>query len=316
MEVTVRVVEVREECRGIKSFRLRRCDGRPFGRFTAGAHVDVTGPTGVTRQYSLCSPPGELDTVLVAVKREPGSRGGSAALHDAVTVGTELRIGEPRNLFPLAEAAGTHLLVGAGIGVTPLLSMAHELHGRGAPFRLHYFARSRDEAAFVAVLEAGPFADRVELHLGVEPAAVPDAVAKLMVGVDPAAHVYTCGPAPFMDAVRTAALVQLSEEAVHQEHFSAVPTDEPSGAFEIELDTGEVYAVPAGKSIAEVLEENGQPIDTSCREGICGTCVLDVLSGTPDHRDNCLTRREKAAGDRIAACVSRSLGPRLQIALP
>ncbi|RZK69744.1 MAG: 2Fe-2S iron-sulfur cluster binding domain-containing protein, partial [Rhodococcus sp. (in: high G+C Gram-positive bacteria)] len=87
-------------------------------------------------------------------------------------------------------------------------------------------------------------------------------------------------------------------------------------AFELELDTGEVFEVPAGKSIADVLEENDIEIDTSCREGICGTCVMDVLEGEPDHRDNCLTKSERKAGDRIAACVSRAKSGRLLVELP
>jgi vanillate O-demethylase ferredoxin subunit len=314
--ITVRVVEVVDETEAVKCFRLARCDGEPLGPYAAGAHIDVTGPTGTTRQYSLCGPPHEGDSYLVAVKRESESRGGSAALHQQVAVGSELVISEPRNLFGLAPDAGTHVLVAAGIGVTPLLSMAHHLHREGQDFRLHYFARSREQAAFTALLERAGFADRVRLHFGVPRHEQADALAGILSGLDHRTHVYTCGPKEFMERVSEAATGLLPEEQVHVEHFQALePPGEPGEEFELEIDTGEVFTVPADRSIVDVLQENGYPIDTSCREGICGTCVLAVLEGEPDHRDNVLTRKEKAAGDQIAACVSRARSRRLVIEL-
>lgn len=314
--IRVRVIEVVEETEAVKCFRLARCDGEPLGLYPAGAHIDVTGPTGVTRQYSLCGPPHETDSYLVAVKRESTSRGGSAALHERLAVGGELTISEPRNLFGLAPGAGPHILVAAGIGVTPLLGMAHQLHSEGKDFRLHYFARSREQAAFAALLERSGFADRVRFHFAVPRHEQPEALAGILSGLDGGTHVYTCGPKEFMRRVSETAAGSLPEEQVHFEHFQALePPGEGGEEFELEIDTGEVFTVPADRSIVDVLEENGFPVDTSCREGICGTCVLQVLEGEPDHRDNCLTRKEKAAGDQIAACVSRARGRRLVVEL-
>jgi vanillate O-demethylase ferredoxin subunit len=314
--IRVRVIEVVDETEAVRCFRLARCDGEPLGLYPAGAHIDVTGPTGITRQYSLCGPPHEADSYLVAVKRESTSRGGSAALHERIGVGSELTISEPRNLFGLAPDAGPHVLVAAGIGVTPLLSMAQQLHSEGKDFRLHYFARSREQAAFTALLERAGFADRVRFHFGVPRRDQADALAGILSGLDRGAHVYTCGPKEFMERVSQTATGFLPEDQVHLEHFQALePPGEPGEEFELEIDTGEVFTVPADRSIVDILEENGYPVDTSCREGICGTCVLQVLGGEPDHRDNCLTRKEKAAGDQIAACVSRARGPRLVVEL-
>ena len=87
-------------------------------------------------------------------------------------------------------------------------------------------------------------------------------------------------------------------------------------AFEVELASdGRVLAVPPGRSILSVLEGAGVPILSSCREGTCGTCETGVLSGLPDHRDSVLTEEERAAGDCMMICVSRSCTARLVLDL-
>ncbi|MBB3084411.1 PDR/VanB family oxidoreductase [Geodermatophilus sabuli] len=318
MSVVVRVAEITEETPSIRTLRLVRLDGNSFtpGVYKAGAHVDVTGPTGIVRQYSLCSPPGDPSSLLIAVKREPESRGGSVALHQ-LTVGDHLKLSKPRNLLQLAEDGDRHVLVAGGIGITPLLSMAYELYSWGAEFELHYFARSRDEAAFVDLLENRvEFPDRVHWHFGVAPADLPAVLQGLGAALTSDGHVYTCGPAPFMAQVTTALAPVVGEEHVHVEHFVPVEVDtrgdEP---FTVELDTGESFEVPADRSILSVLEENGIEVFKSCEEGICGSCVSGVLQGTPDHRDNCLSAADKAAGKEMALCVSRALTDRLVIEL-
>ncbi|MER5748615.1 PDR/VanB family oxidoreductase [Streptomyces sp. NPDC002088] len=314
--IRVTVSDTTTETSVVKSIRLRRSDGRPFAPYEAGAHVDVLGPGGITRQYSLCSPPDDTDSYLIAVKREENSRGGSAALHDQVAAGDELVISEPRNLFRIEPTADRHVLVAAGIGITPLLSMAHQLRRTGARFRLHYFATNREKAAFVPLLESAEFAADVEFHFGVDRNEQPKAVVEALADLDAATHVYTCGPKEFMQRVADVATRSLPEDNVHIEHFQPLePTAEAGDEFEVELDTGEVFRVPPGRSIVEVLADGGIEVDTSCREGICGTCVLTVLDGVPDHRDNCLTRKEKAAGDQIATCVSRASTARLVLEL-
>jgi vanillate O-demethylase ferredoxin subunit len=139
---------------GICSFELCLANGELLPAFTAGAHVDVHLPSGVVRQYSLCNAPQERHRYLIGVLKDPSSRGGSQAMHDWVEQGHTLHISEPRNLFPLAGEGTTHLLIAGGIGITPMLAMAHELEHRGADFELHYCFRSPDRAAFLDELVA------------------------------------------------------------------------------------------------------------------------------------------------------------------
>jgi len=322
--IPVRVARKRVEAEGICSFELVHADGGTLPPFTAGAHVEVhllggPGATGgITRPYSLCNSPGQTQRYRIAVLRESASRGGSAALHEGVAEGDRLEIGAPRNLFQLAEDAPSHLLLAGGIGITPLLAMAEELARRGALFHLHYCARSRARAAFVEQIEQSAYADRVSLHFSDGDAAKRLDVATLLARQQPGQHLYACGPAGFMNAVLGAARTQGWPEAtLHHEVFGALPVDSTGDqAFEVQLgESGRIVPVPVGCSIVAALGQAGVSIPTSCEQGICGTCMTTVLSGTPDHRDQYLTPEEQAAGELILPCCSRAKSSRLVLAV-
>lgn len=313
--LVVEVAEIIEETADIRSLCLRRLDGAPFTPFEAGAHIDVTGPSDIMRQYSLASDPRNPRTITISVKREPQSRGGSAALHQ-VAVGDHLKISRPRNLLAIIDDASHHVLIAGGIGVTPLLSMAYELWSRGASFELHYFARSAEEMAFRSfLLERADFGGVVRLYEGVSIEEQADLLTQAAARLPDTAHVYICGPVPFMNKVEGIVEPVVGLDHVHIEHFAAEQTATGDNrAFVVEVD-GEEYEVPADKSILSVLEEHGIEIFKSCEEGICGSCVSGVLEGVPDHRDNCLSAGDKAAGTEIALCVSRASTDKLVIEL-
>ena len=308
--IDVQVAEVIDETPAVKSIRFVRSDGQPLGTYQAGAHVDVVGPTAITRQYSLCSTPDDPDSYTVAVKREEKSRGGSVALHD-LQVGDRLQISEPRNLMQVELSARHHVLMAAGIGITPMLSMARWLHVHGHSFELHYFARSHEEAAFLPLLQ-DRCPDQLHTHLGLQPEEHQEVLEQALTELPDGSHVYVCGPGVFMDRVREVAEQVVPAEHVHQESFTAEerPDARENADFTVEFE-GESYQVPPDRSIVEVLRENGADVETSCQEGICGTCIMSVLEGTPEHRDNVLTRSEKEAGETMAICVSRAKTPKL-----
>src|SRR3546814_19912763 len=88
---------------------------------------------GLVRQYSLCNVPGETDRYLIAVLREPNTRGGSAFMHDRVQQGDTLTLSQPRNFFALARDARRNILFAGRIGVTPILPLAERLAQLDAP---------------------------------------------------------------------------------------------------------------------------------------------------------------------------------------
>lgn len=312
----VRVNAINEEAVGIRSFRVARVDGLPLEPYEPGAHVDVTSPSGITRQYSLCGDPDIPDEYLFAVKREDDSRGGSISLHDDVVVGTQLLIGRPRNLFALEPLASHSVLFAAGIGITPLLNMAYRLVRLERKFVLHYFARSKLHAAFSEMLLKPPFAEHVRMHIDEPRERIASTLHDALSQAGTSAHVYTCGPSPFMELVERIAETYVPAERVHLERFEAASApqsaDNALETFDVKVaSTGQMVRVEKGVSIVAALATIGVDVDTSCAEGVCGTCVVDVLEGDPLHRDQCLSKKERASGKVICSCVSRSRSPLL-----
>jgi vanillate O-demethylase ferredoxin subunit len=313
-----RVLAIRDETEEIKSFRFARVDGKPLKPFGPGAHISVQIPDGLTRQYSLINGPGERDAYHIAVKREPESRGGSRALHDRVTTGETLMIAGPRNHFPLERSAKHHVLLAAGIGITPLYSMAKHLVAEKASFELHYFTRSVKHTAFHEELSTPDFAGKVDFHYALDPESLRTYLHKLLRERRAGAHLYMCGPRPFMALVEEIAGAAWPPEAIHMEYFSADPlaSSGPRTPFRVELARSrKAFDVPAEKSILEVLAQQGVNVVSSCAQGVCGTCITGLLGGDPDHRDAFLSEAERVACDKIMLCVSRAKSERLVLDL-
>lgn len=308
MKLAVRLAAIREEALDIRSFELVPVVGNALLAYTAGSHIDVHLAPGLTRQYSLCGLPGTSDRYLIAVKREPASRGGSAAMH-ALKVGDELQIGAPRNNFPIHADASHHLLIAGGIGVTPLLSMAQELLRCSGSFALQYFSRSAEYTAFRDLLSQPGLRERVSFHYALDAERVRTYLRRLLWERAPDAHLYLCGPRPFMDLVESLAAPTWPPDAVHLEYFVADPSAlaGPRESFEVAVaSSGARYLVPSDKTIVQVLAENGIAVPVSCEQGVCGTCLTGVIDGVPDHRDIVLTDEEKRRCDRMLLCVSRA----------
>ena len=306
-----------EDCGDVRIFKLRAADGSTLPPYEAGAHIDVTLDNGLTRQYSLCCRQPSSDSYRIAVRRDPNSRGGSEWLHREAAEGRTLTLGQPRNAFSLRPSTGMHLLFAGGIGITPLLSMAYALQRAGKPFQLAYFVRGEDAIAFMDELESGPLAGHVLVVAGLTPQ---DNAARMevMMQAEPASEttVYTCGPAPFMDAVITLGAARFGASSVHKESFGAPSPAAGEAPFTLRLvRSGRDVDVPAGSSALACLHDAGIPIDCSCEVGVCGTCRTVVLDGRPEHLDSVLSDAEKHANACFMPCVSRSLTPVLYLDL-
>lgn len=314
----VMVASKTEEALDVNSFELVAPDGGLLPQFSAGAHIDVHGPTGMVRQYSLCNHPFERTRYLIAVLHDPKSRGGSVAMHEQVHVGDLITISAPRNHFPLAQGAARSLLLAGGIGVTPLLCMAEHLSGVDADFEMHYFARSRERTAFRQKLEAADFRQRVVFHFDDASEGCKLDIPALLACQAEGTHLYVCGPAGFLEAVLNSARAQRWPEGqIHYEYFGAVATQAASDlAFSVKIaSSGIIYPIAAEKSVLATLLEHGVEIPFSCEQGICGTCATRVLAGEPDHRDQFLTAAERAANKLFLPCCSRAHGPLLVLDL-
>lgn len=196
--------------------------------------------------------------------------------------------------------------------------MARHLLVAGASFELQYFSRSIQHTAFHELLSAPEFKGKVAFHYALEPEAVRAYLRKLLWRRTDGSHLYLCGPGPLMNLVETTAAATWPPDAVHLEYFSADPASlsGPRDTFNVRLArAGGEYAVSADQTIVQALAAHGVIVETSCEQGVCGTCLSGVLEGTPDHRDVFLTDAEKKAGDKIMPCVSRSMSGTLVLDL-
>ena len=302
-----------EIARGIHAFELRNTDGAPLPAFTPGAHVTVRTPGGLLRKYSLCNDPCERDRYVIAVKREPAGRGGSASLVDDCAADSMLPCSAPHNDFMLTDNARELVFIAGGIGITPIVSMVRHVRSSGGPpFSLYYLTRSPEETAFRDELTAEGNGMRMVIH---HYDGDPERAFHLWPLFERArpAHVYACGPRGLLEAIRDMT-GHWSATSIHVESFAdagtlAVADDHP---FRVRLArSGEIIDVGARQSILDALRDHGLEVPSSCESGTCGTCRTRLIGGEADHRDLVLTDAEHA--DTIMVCVSRARSPEIVI---
>jgi tetrachlorobenzoquinone reductase len=307
------------EAQDILSLELRPLAGEVFPPFEAGSHIDLHLPHGIVRSYSLLNDSRERHRYVVAVLKDKSSRGGSRAVHEDLRIAMPLQISEPRNNFKLIETAEHSVLVAGGIGITPILSMAQRLHQLGRSFEVIYCARSRRSAAYVADIEA--LAAQVSWHFDDEQGGPPDLQALLAARPGVGAvntHYYACGPAVMLDAFERSCR-DLGYAHAHIERFQAVEVAAASDAqqsYTVELKrSGQTLTVMPNQSLLATLQAAGIYCNTSCEEGICGSCETQVLEGIPDHRDSVLSPAEQATHKMMMVCVSGCKSPHLVLDL-
>jgi ferredoxin len=169
--------------------------------------------------------------------------------------------------------------------------------------------RDRHDLAFLGRLNEA--ASRLTVHVDDEAGTVLDVAAVVSAAADNT-HLYCCGPAPMLDAF-LASTARRSPHYVHFERFVAAAAPVlRGGAFTVELArSGRLLTIAENESILQALRTAGITASSSCEEGICGTCEVRVVSGTPDHRDGILSAAERQANRSMMICCSRSIGERL-----
>lgn len=317
--IAVMVDGLSRQGRHAVALSLVREDGEPLPHWEAGAHIDLQLDNGLTRQYSLTGAPARRDRYLIGVGLAADSRGGSRYIHQQLRLGQRLTISPPRNLFPLM-AAKRVVLVAAGIGLTPLLAMAQQREADGDAFSLHYYVKQRADAAFRRHL-LQPFRHGYGEILCSDEGHSPRCyLPEALRSPDAETHLYLCGPHGFMTHLQQQALaLGWPADRIHTEAFAAAPAPEQADgeSFTVTLaSSGASWPVPADKTIARVLLDNGVAVPLSCEMGLCGACLTPVLSGEADHRDTVQSEAEKSAPhQQIALCCSRSRSKALVIDL-
>lgn len=302
----LRVSEIEVLSPSLKRILLASADGAPLPVAAPGAHVSLTleAPDKVFRNsYSVVSvAAGGYELI---VRKVAQSRGGSVFVHESLKQGDVLASTVPFNLFPIQAGARKRLLIGGGIGVTPLLSFVQELRRRGERFAMVQFVQEDERTVFQRLID----------NVGASGAAIrtgipgPADIEALLAGQPLGTEIYMCGPAGLMAVVDAAAeRLGWPPGHIHREVFGAVggmPFTAKLGRSGREIEVGE------HQSLLEAIEQAGVPIRSLCRGGACGECRTVLVGGEPEHRDHFLSNEEKASGTLIMPCVSRARSAQL-----
>jgi len=302
--LSLRVQQIEPLTPRIRRVLLVSSNAQPLPGFTAGAHLELHVPGSRTqrRAYSLVNLPDGAH-YEIAVQLEESSTGGSRWVH-SLKVGDELLAEAPRNHFPLCETTEHALLIAGGIGITPMLSMARSLQAAGKSFTLHYAGRDETQMAYLP--EARACLDHHCWISGGDPQKRLPAAA-ILAAPRPGLHLYICGPTALLNSVLSCAREQgWAEDHLHYELFSGALEKAGDQGFEVHLrESGVNLQVAAGQSVLDAMLQAGLDPMFDCRRGDCGVCVAQVIDGQPDHRDICLSERERATGS-FCTCVSRA----------
>lgn len=308
LELTVRAID--DGIPGIRTLTLARPDGGALPSFTPGSHLVIEcGSTA--NAYSLTSESVAPSEYVVSVLECSGGAGGSRWIHHELAVGDSVVTRPPRSAFAPVLRARRHLLVAAGIGITPMVSHLRSASRWGREVSLLYLHR---EGRGVYVDEIKAMADYAQVFT--ERSAFLDELSSALASQPFGTHLYICGPGGFMqDAVFLAEKLGWPSSRIHLERFGIDALD-PGEPFEVTLTgSGDTFVVAPGVSLLETLEARGHDIPNLCRQGVCGECRIPVSGGEILHRDLFLTDADKAACDSMMSCVSRARGDRLELAL-
>lgn len=319
----------------VRSFVLRPIEPVAY-RFSPGQHltltVQVEGET-VSRCYTIASSPLVPHELTITVKRVPGGPV-STWLHDHLRPGDPVAVTGPSGRFSTAHhPAGKYLFLTAGSGITPLMSMLRTIHRAAEPVDVVFVhcARTPADIVFrdelrtieadhpgvrVVVLCEGDARDerwtgrRGRLDLATVHDVAPDLLDR---------EVFTCGPAPYMGAVRELlARAGADPDRCHEESFDLGPVDAPVGvpggpvagpavgpSYSVELRrSGRTLECSGDTTVLAAAAQAGVTLPSSCQEGMCGTCKTTLLSGSVEMHHAGGIRPREIAQDKILLCCS------------
>jgi ferredoxin-NADP reductase len=327
------LAETKDVTGNVKTFRFAPAKGAevPFDHLPGQFLTLHLAPGGVPtrRSYTIASTPTWRDRIEITVKRE--DRGlVSRFLHDALKPGDEVEIEGPNGMFYFTgKEASSILLIGGGVGITPMMSAARYLTDTGWPGTMHLLLGFRTAGDYIfrdeiAALQANNPNLRVTVTMS-----EPDTswsgrkgridralLAETLAGIAyERAHI--CGPPAMMDAVKSA-LIELGVEGerIRTEAFGTVKRDPTAkGAVSdaiggtVLFQTSDTRApVPVGSTILDAAEAAGVFIDNACRSGTCGSCRVKLTAGAVRMQvEDALTEEDKAGG-YILTCQAEISG--------
>jgi ferredoxin-NADP reductase/MOSC domain-containing protein YiiM/ferredoxin len=333
------VTKIVAETANVNSIYLRGADNAPLPQPVPGQYLTIrlpdTGTPAAVRNYSL-SGDCTHGTYRISVKREPYGRV-SSYLHTHLRPGDQLEAAAPRGDFVLGTGNDPVLLISAGIGVTPLLAMLHQLAAEHSTRDVWWLHTAHDADTHTFAREAAELIDSLprahaliylttpshplDRHSGITAGRLTSKVLK-EIRLPTEASAYICGPERFMNET-TAALVDAGMDAtgIHTERFGSRSPINP-GVITTITTSPHLPAGPPGHgpsitfarsdltvpwsntygSLIELAEACDIPTQWSCRTGVCHTCATAVLVGQATYTSPPL---DPPAGDELLICSAK-----------
>ncbi|MFD1802983.1 NADH oxidoreductase [Mixta tenebrionis] len=292
-----------------------------FYRWQAGQFALVRiGNSEEVRAYTLSSTPGQSRFITLTIRHiEQGK--GSSWLTQQVKPGDFVWLSDPQGDFSCEQHPAAHyLLLAAGCGITPVMSMARWLH-RNRPetdVQLIYSVRSPRDVIFAAELQQLSSWLKLTIIAEQQPEAhmlvgrltrdilarqVPDMARRT---------VMMCGPQPYMDQAESDVRAMGALKVLREQFTAAAPAEESDSGVRYRLSSAsrplQGAEFPAGWSLLAAMEQHKVPVEAVCRAGVCGCCKTRVARGEYQTSSTVgLTEAEIAAG-YVLACSCQPAG--------
>jgi ferredoxin-NADP reductase/MOSC domain-containing protein YiiM len=346
----MRVARIHKESDNVTSFVLAPIDGQVLPVFQAGQFVVLRllvdpDQSPVLRSYSLSDLPA-TDHLRISVKSELHGIG-SSFLCDRAREGDVLYVSAPRGSFTLRPGQSAVVLLSAGVGATPVMSMLHKLAAEGSQREIWWLhgARNRADHAFAEesrsllkqlsrareyIVYSRPAATD---HVGADydaPGHIETALLE-RIGVSRNSDFYLCGPSSFLKSMRDGLRNWgVLDENVHAEIFGSVegftpgmervdhtphlPQGEPGSGPSVSFARSGITVAWDAKfaSLLELAEACDVPVRWSCRTGVCHSCMTGLIGGSIVYSPEPL---ERPAPGNVLICCSRPNGPNARVTL-
>jgi len=285
---------------------------------------------GERRSYSICAARGRAPRIGV---REVAGGVVSGWLVHEVQAGDVIEVQEPSGSFtPDLETPGEHVMIAAGSGITPILSIAGSVLAAhdGSAVTLLYGNRRNDSVMFadeiadlkdaypariclVHLLSREP--QEVELFNGRLDAAKLSSLLPVTVEAETVDHWWLCGPfAMVQDAIGVLVGLGVARDRIHRELFY-VEEEPPAEATHIEAPAGpgaevtvlldgrsSTATVPPGTPILDGAQRVRPDLPFACKGGVCGTCRALLVQGEVTMRRNYALEREELEAGYVLTC--------------
>lgn len=327
------VAEVIDETSDARSivFEVPDAHADKFTDYLSGQFLTLRIPSeqtgSVARCYSLSSAPGRDELLKVTVKRTADGYG-SNWICDNLAAGSQIESLPPSGVFTPTNIHAPLLLIAAGSGVTPVMSILKTALATGTgPITFFYANRSEDDVIFAAELRELQAANPGRLTVvhwleslqGLPTAKALATFFKPMAGTHTA---YICGPGPFMDAVHDGlAKAKFDHHEVHTEVYNSlagdpfvdveleeVSAEEAAEAAEVEVELDgdtHVLAWPRSRTLVDVMLGAGLDAPYSCKEGECGSCACTLTEGSVEMENSGALDPDDIADGYILGCQAR-----------